>query len=612
MHTSLSLRFRGGLLALGVLAAAAAAPLAAQDEPASAPPARPDLERELRLYDIPFLQGDPAPMSLRDVVLTTIAYNLDLRLSGIDRDIAASRVFAEYGFYDPLFQAEVVYSDTERQVAPGSSLAAEQRRVSTGAGVTQRTGIGTAVFVEANEVRTRDRSGAAGFGAPGAAGSFGGVSTFSAGDWAYDHSVSFGVRQPLLRGFGLAANNLQLRVAKRELEQANAAFRLELQTRVAAVMNAYWELVFALQQLDVDQTSLDAALELERVQEARVRVGRSPRLELIQAQAQVAQREFLLTLSQERVVNAQDALLALMNWNREAGGIEWSRPILPTDRPTTIEDLALVDRDLIEFAEFFRPDYESALIAAEIAGLRRDVARRDMLPQLDAFAQYTTTGLETSRSDAASTLFGDYEGWSTGLAFSYPLFNRRARGLYQQAVDRVEQSALRIDGTELRITREVRAATRRLRTTLAQVEAARRGVESERERVEAERLRLDVGDRTIFNVLDALDDLATAEGNLVRALADFQIALVQLGQATGTILWAQGIEVEDQDGPDLFSLRFSPAPEPRISGGFVPAWEELVRGTPNIRAGGGANPLPGAARRDAAAPMASDIAPKPQ
>jgi outer membrane protein TolC len=262
---------------------------------------------------------------------------------------------------------------------------------------------------------------------------------------------------------------------------------------------------------------------------------------------------------------------------------------------------------MILFAQDFRPDYKIAQVNREIAELRQRAARRDLLPQLDAYAQYTTTGFDDSRGDSVDTLFSDYNGWSTGLMFSYPLFNRRARGLHAQSLDRVEQAEIALDNTELLITTEVRAATRALRTTSTQVEAARRNVQAELERVRAERQRLEVGDRTVFNVLDSLDDLVEAQSNLVRALADFQIALIALGRSTGTILWAQGIEVEDQEAPGLFTLSFDPRASSRATTSNAMGWADMVRSAPNIREGAAPNPNPvPAPPREPASPQATE------
>lgn len=545
------------------------APLRAQQpdaagaaEPATMLPPPPKLE-------VPGLKGDSVPLTLREVVLTTLAQNLDVKIRLSSRDIAAERAWGEMGIYDPVLGASITHTRTDRPLARAEGTdaykgAIDQSATTAEMSLAQLTPLGSTVTVSVAETKLDDHKR-----------SQQGPAT-ALFDPSYTAIASLQVRQPLLKNFGPLVTNAAIRISARELEQSNEDFRGEVIERLADVMTAYWNLDFALRNLDVQRQAVESARELERVNAKRVEVGDLPMLSLLQAQAQVAEREFLMVDAESRVIDAQDALLQLMNWSRSAA--QWNRPIYPSDQLTYYPSLDVDDEKAIQIGMERRPDIGRDRLALQIAEINRDVARRQRLPQLDAFAGYTLSGLDDDRGSAYGDITAGYfGGYNAGIEFRFPLINRRARADYHAALEGVERADLTIQNRELQVTREVRAASRAIRTSLKQIQATTRQVAADTEKLSAERKRLTVGERTIFDVLDFEDDLALSRANQARALADYQIALIDLTRATGVLLDVQNIAVAAQEQPKGWSTSFSPSDAAPAAAPRADEWVDFLR-----------------------------------
>ena len=93
---------------------------------------------------------------------------------------------------------------------------------------------------------------------------------------------------------------------------------------------AYWGLVTALASVEVQQRSLDLALELERTNRARVDVGQSPPLDLVAAQAEVALRRENLIVARTTALQVEDSLRTLIVDPKRAD--YWSIRLDPAER----------------------------------------------------------------------------------------------------------------------------------------------------------------------------------------------------------------------------------------------------------------------------------------
>ncbi|MGH9391987.1 MAG: TolC family protein, partial [Vicinamibacteria bacterium] len=146
--------------------------------------------------------------------------------------------------------------------------------------------------------------------------------------------------------------------------------------------------------------------------------------------------------------------------------------------------------------------------------------------------------------DAIDTLFGgDYRDWSLGLNVSYPLGNSQAQAQHSQAQVAARQQRARIDSSEILISQEVRQAARAVDTNRKRIDATRVARELAAKRLEAEQKKFEVGMSTSFLIVQAQRDLAQAAANELRALIDYNKAIVAFERARGTILDRANVSV---------------------------------------------------------------------
>ena len=349
--------------------------------------------------------------------------------------------------------------------------------------------------------------------------------------------------QPLLRDFRTDAYRAQLEVAQRNRTIADVQLRERTASVAADAEAAYWALVTAKMALEVQQQSLDLALELERTNRARVDVGQSPPLDLVSARAEVAQRRENIIIARTRTVEAEDLLRTLILDPRRAD--YWSVRLEPADRvppvgvPPDVD--AAVRRALGE-----RADLVEARRQIENSDTSIALARNDTLPDLRAQLTYLTNGQGGTRllrtggfpgtivgedrtsfgSVLGQVLSSDYPTWSFGFTLSYPVGRSQEEANLARARIERDQAAARVRSLELSVVREVRNAALRLEQNLQRIETARLGRELAEQRLDAEQKRFEVGMSTSFLVIQAQRDLAVARENEQRAYLEYQLAAV--------------------------------------------------------------------------------------
>ena len=349
--------------------------------------------------------------------------------------------------------------------------------------------------------------------------------------------------QPLLRDFKIDATRAQVDIALRNRSIAEAQLQEETVNTSADAERAYWSLVAAIAQADVQQRALDLALELERTNRARVDVGQSPPLDLVAARAEVAQRRENVIIARTTARQAEDQLRTEIFDSKRQDF--WNVRLEPTDRvpplrPAPDVDAAVI-RALAERTDLFRARKEIEITDTGIA-----LAKSETKPDLRLQANYLTDGAGGTRlvrtggfpgtvvgsevtrySDVLGQLFTlDYPTWTLGLTFSYPLGKSAAEANLARARIEKDQAGARLRSLETTAVREVREAGWLLEQNQQRIETARLSRELAEQRLDAEQKRFEVGMSTSFLVIQAQRDLAIARNNELQAFLDHQLAVI--------------------------------------------------------------------------------------
>lgn len=367
-----------------------------------------------------------------------------------------------------------------------------------------------------------------------------------------DAALTFEYRQPLLRGAWRLAATQPLEQARFTADRAQAELRQSDTEVVQAVVDRYWDLAFALADVQVRQRSLELAEALKEMTEAKFRVGAVAEVEVVQTDADIATRTDALLGARHRARNAQDALRLLVFGLDQAE--EWNFELTPSSAPAAPGAAVPSWEEAFADARAYRGDLRALRVDVDAALSAWDAAKHDLMPTLDLTATGTYTSQDREVGDALDLLLDrDFPGATVGLVFELPIGNRAQEGAEQRARWRYWLAQRTLRDAENAAASETREAVRNAAYQAERVAVTERAREVAERQLEAEQRRLREGASTNFQVLQFQTDLAAAESAEAQARMDYAKAIVRLNTVRG-LNW-------DGSRPDLAHLdRYEPDP----------------------------------------------------
>jgi outer membrane protein TolC len=371
--------------------------------------------------------------------------------------------------------------------------------------------------------------------------------------------LNLNFRMPLLRGFGKEPTQLQLLLAKGNLEISREQLKQQAHAVLESVENAYWDLVAARESLRIARLSLARAEDTLELNRKKVEVGTLAPIEITEAEAGVAAQEETVIIEETNLHNAEDELRKQLG--DPASGSIWMMNIIPTDNPVFAPVSVDLDRAIAE-ALATRPEIASAQKDVRNKDLSHRTARNGLRHQLDLELSYVPTGkdidvielvggvptttAQASLSDAINEVT-DLENrtWTAGLRYTYAFNKRAAKANYRTAELNLNKARVALEIEEQTVRVEVRRAVRAIESGVKRVNAARANVTLQQKKLDAEQKKFDNGMSTSFEILAFQRDLASAELAEVNALIDYTKALAALEKAKGTLLQARGLSLAD-------------------------------------------------------------------
>jgi outer membrane protein len=389
-------------------------------------------------------------------------------------------------------------------------------------------------------------------------------SPFTSINPAYNSGLSLTFNQPLLRSYGTFANEYNLLVAQNNSEQSRQQFQFQVVSTIQSVINAYWALVGARQQLGVAQESLGLAKELHERNRIQVEVGTIAPLELVSSEANIATNEEAIITARANVADAEDVLRGLLNF---PPGPLWQAEIRPTTDPV-IDRVQVNLDDALQSALAVRPELKTQELVVQQSALNQRFAHNQLKPSLNLQLSYNTSGLggdvivrddKTNQilqvipggyGDAFSQVTGfNFLGWTAQLVFSYPLQNRTAKANAAIADLDIARTTTTLDQLRQSIITEVRTAARKVDTAAKSVDAAKISRQFQEKNLDAERKKYENGLSTSFQITRIQQDVTTARSTEVSAIINYRTSLADYYRATGKLLDVQGVKLDDPADP---------------------------------------------------------------
>jgi outer membrane protein TolC len=415
--------------------------------------------------------------------------------------------------------------------------------------------------------------------------------------------LQFRLTQNLLQGFGFVPNTRFIRIAKNNREISDVAFRLQIITTVDQIENLYWDLVYAYENVRVQQEALTFAERTLADNKQQVQFGTLPPIQVVSAQSTVSTDQQALILAQTNLelqeLLMKNALSRTLEDPTLAGA-----DVIPTSTMQLPEQEPVVAiQDLVNDALSHRAELAESRIDLNSRELNNKAVRNAMLPTLNLFAYYggsgiggnvnpivptcaTTSGLSTGSSPScfdpataappfrnggpvstANTLSQLVNSTASdkgiGLTLTIPIRNREAQANQVRAELEYRQAQVRLQQLANQVRIEVRNAQFALQQNRASVQAAQAAVDFARETLNAEQQKLAAGVSNSTAVLQDQSGLTTAESNLVSAKAAYEKARVELDRATGLLLDHSGIVMADAERGEVTHMPNVPYVAPR-------------------------------------------------
>jgi len=476
-------------------------------------------------------------ISLADAALQALKHNLDINISRQTKESRQADITVEQAKFDPTLSVNGQYNRTvnplNRPVFGATNFVLndittfDQRNHSVTLDATTNLPTGGNVDLNYSPARTS-------------------VNQNVAGGFLFNPSYTGGLAltltQPLLRNAGIDVTKTFIRVAQNNAIVEEHVFRDRVLTVLTTVEQTYWEVVFANENLKVAEAALKAAQELLATNRAKAKAGIMSIVDVLQAEAAVASRVEQVLVADKAIRDQEDQLRRLLNPAEE--DLRQDLRLTPLDQPVvTLEPISL--QEAIDTAIEQRPEIAQAMKNMETSDLNTKFAKNQILPTLSFQGTMGMAGLGKDYGDSINRNFnGDYYNYGAGLVLSYPLGNRSAWSTYNKRQLEAKNAEASLVSVRQQIIVGVREAVRRVQTDFKRIETTRSARIMAEKQLQAEQERLKVGLSTTRFVLDFQRDLATAQGNELRATVDYNKSLSNLARHKATTLDRYNLQLD--------------------------------------------------------------------
>ena len=392
----------------------------------------------------------------------------------------------------------------------------------------------------------------------------------------------FQLSQHLLQGLGFTPNSRLIQITKNDREISDVAFRLQVLMTVDQIENLYWNLVYAYENVRVQQEALAFAQKTLSDNQKQVEIGSLAPIEVVRAQNTVATDQQNLVQAQTNLDLQQLLMKNALSRTLEDPRLASAEVIPTTTMALPAQEPVVPTEDLVREALQHRADLTENRIDLTNREISAKALKNALLPSLDLFAYYGGSGVGGVPSPYNTCVFGcrkvNPSGYGTtlnklidssspdkgaGLTLNIPIRNRGAQALATRSQLELRQAEMRQQQLENQVRIEVRNAQFTVTQNRAAVQAAQAAVELANRSLEAEQKKYNLGASTSTNVLQYQSQLATAESNLVSSEAAYEKAQVELDRATGLLLEHTGIVVSDAERAQVTHMPKVPYVAPR-------------------------------------------------
>jgi outer membrane protein TolC len=483
-----------------------------------------------------FVAGGKLRLSLDDAIRLTLLNNTDLRINQLTYETSQFAVKRAYSPFDPLGTASF---NASRSTSPSTTTLAGAAVSSSLSQQSQfnfsqlfQTGTQYSVGFSANKSATN--------------------SSFATFNPAISSSMNFSVTQPLLRNRGLFPNRAPIVIAQRNQKQSRANFSVQAMDALQRAVGQYWDVVQARENLAVLRKSLELAEATYAQNKRALELGALPPLDIYRSESQVATRRVAVIQAEYQLKELEDDFRRTIGADLDpfirALDLDLIQPAEPAGELMTLDSQEALQRALAK-----RPELEALRLQLQNDDTSIRLAHNSIQPDLSLNAFYSSNGrggnqIDTSTTpptvlsrgglgDALQQLSAfDFPSYGFTVSLRLPIKNRAAEADLGTAMISKRRDLYSLRAREQSITLEARTAIHQLEQAKLSMAAAKIARDLAQKNLEAEQRKYELGVQTIFFVLDAQTQLASAEQGLLQAQISYQRAVTSVERATGELL----------------------------------------------------------------------------
>jgi HAE1 family hydrophobic/amphiphilic exporter-1 len=559
------------------------------DLPPEPPQIAPDYEAPLRPLPSNERVGvdvsEQTPLSLQEALALALENNNEIETSRVDVRVSEFDLRAARGVYDPRLTGESYF---QRAVTPTASTLGSSNGATTSTGIVSNLGLNGFSPFAGGSYRAQFNSSRQTTDAP-----------FTALNPQFPSSFSLSYTQPLFRGLRIDDNRRRIQIARKNLSLTDAQFRLRAIDVISRVTTAYWDLAYALRNLQVQIDAVRQARAQSESNRRKVQEGTLAPIDIVAADTQVTNFEQNVYTAQEQVTRAEATLKTLLLPDENAP--LWSRALVPTT-PVTSEAPRAGFTDALTAAYANRPELQQLQTSREINEIDARYFRDQTKPQIDLVASATSSGLagslvQSSGANPLTSSFGpfidrlnvlstgaglppvefptttgsgipnnlvggygqslqnlagfNYPTYQVGVRIDLPLGNRTAKANLGRSLAEGTRIATQRNQTEQQIKLEVQTSLQALRSAEARLASAAASRASSEQLYESEKRRYENGTSTLFVVLQRQQELVVARSNELQSQTELNKSIANFQRATGNTFEANNVDIGTESSRNL-------------------------------------------------------------
>jgi len=462
--------------------------------------------------------GDIIYLSLKEALELALINNFDVQFALYDRLIKDADIDEAKSVYDTVLKLNADYTYDRKEQA-SSLFGTSSHTGQAGMKLTKKLITGTDVSIDFQNIRESSDS------------------AFSTLNPSYESYTEIKFTQPLLRNFFGMNDWADVKIARIDVRNFSLETLDKIETNLADVEEAYWDLVLSVELVDVEKEMYEKAKEFYEISRKKKKLGTSEITDLLAAEANMATRKTELIIEENTLKTAMNKLRLLINYPNATGILPISTIGITGANVTLLESLK------ISFEK--RRDYKRAKNEIKAKRIKFNMKRNDRWPQLDFEGSLKLNGIERKVKDSMADAFTrENPEYNARVTFSIPLENRSERSAYNKAKHEKAKALLNLKKMEKVILADIDDAVRDVNVNKIKAEERLKIESLQKRKLEEELKQFGFGRSDSDRVIRFQEDLLRAKRLALNALKDYKDSLIELYLKEGIFLEKRGLTVE--------------------------------------------------------------------